>query len=345
MCQIPFQRVVGVPVVVLLGQVTSFWQIVVLTALIWFFGGIGLTLSTIFLGQYADNNKRGKSFGLMFLAFPVAMLISGAVVGWLIEWQGYPVMFTVVGLVFALFPIAAFLRPADSLVVNNEPKTKAINSSKSRLSKAFYLLLAVSFLIEASVYSSRMVMSIAMDALSFSAGAISGTSIVSGIAAILFGLIISTYSDKFGSKLFMVFGILGAVGGTLVLSVGTELWHFWLATALLFAGHTVNGAIIPAVGSSLLSKGALSKGMAKLTSMTWIAGIIGFSVTGYVIDFFGTQTLFIIATVFAVTAVVIAGWLPDPNVQSRTFVGLRRVRMWFVATVAWRLQEARMTNR
>src|SRR6266498_2801629 len=64
----------GLPALVLLGQAAALWQVVVLTAVVWFCGGIG-----------------------------------GVTCGQVVGWQGYPFMFAALGLVWASWPVAAVL--------------------------------------------------------------------------------------------------------------------------------------------------------------------------------------------------------------------------------------------
>ncbi|MDX1523712.1 MAG: MFS transporter, partial [Anaerolineae bacterium] len=291
--------VIGIPLVILMGQATAMWQIVILTGLIWFLGGIGLTLSSIFIGMAADTKARGKSFGLVFLAFPIAMLSSGIVVGQAIEWAGYAVMFAILGLFWAIFPLTAYLRPNDDSNVGSSAAASSAMAEASPLPKPFYILLLVTFLLEMGIYGSRLGLALSMESLNFSAGAISSTSIMAGGAAIVFGLMISSYSDRFGRKLFLSAGVLAAAGGATLLLGAGQLWHFWLATALLFVGNTANGAIIPALGTDLLGAKALGRGLSKLSAMTYAAGIVGFVGTGYVIDLFGSESLFAISIVTA----------------------------------------------
>ena len=311
----------GAPALLLLGQATAMWQVVILTAVTWFLGGIGLTLSSIFTGMYADNQKRGKSFGIVFMAFPAAMLLSGLIVGRLIEWQGYSVMFAAITLAWMLYPIAAFLRPKDEPLADSALSANREESAEVGFSQAFYGLLLITFLLESAIYGSRLGMSLSMDALDFSASAISSTSTVSGLVALLFGLAVSGLSDRFGRKMFLSLGILGALAGALLLSYSTQLWQFWLATALLYIGHTVNGTVIPAFGTDLLDARALSRGLSRLSAMTWIAGVVGFTATGYVVDALGGSTLYMVAIGFALMAIIVTGLLPDKEQKILTVFG------------------------
>lgn len=97
--------VLGVPALFLLGQAAEFWQVIILTAVVWFTGGIGIALVNVFTGQYATSNSRGKAFSLTFLALPLASLVAGLTVGRLAEWQGYSFMFAILALAWAGWPI------------------------------------------------------------------------------------------------------------------------------------------------------------------------------------------------------------------------------------------------
>ncbi|HSG44287.1 MAG TPA: MFS transporter [Anaerolineales bacterium] len=78
----------GTPALFLLGRVQSYWIVVALTALIWFSGGIGLSISNVLTSMHTDSSTRGKAFGLLALASPLGALIGGLVVGRLVEWSG-----------------------------------------------------------------------------------------------------------------------------------------------------------------------------------------------------------------------------------------------------------------
>jgi MFS family permease len=89
----------------------------------------------------------------------------------------------------------------------------------------------------------------------------------------------------------------------LVLATATQLWQFWLATALLFGALSANGAVAPALASDLLSKEARSHALPYLSSMRNVAGIIGFAAGGLLIDKAEPNSLYIIAGILTVAAV------------------------------------------
>ena len=68
-----------------MGQASSLWQVVILTALVWFSGGICMALVNISTGLYAGSEKRGKWFSVISLASPFGAIVGGLTVGSLIE--------------------------------------------------------------------------------------------------------------------------------------------------------------------------------------------------------------------------------------------------------------------
>ena len=103
----------GMPALVLMGQVGAMWQLIILTGIVWFAGGIGLSLLSVMTGMITDPQRRGKSFGLMSLSLPLGALAGGMTVGQLIDWSGYATMFAVLGALWIVIPLSAWgLDPA-----------------------------------------------------------------------------------------------------------------------------------------------------------------------------------------------------------------------------------------
>jgi MFS family permease len=313
----------GVPALVLLGQATALWQVVLLTASVWFCGGIGTALVSVFTGLYADGKSRGKTFSLMFLAMPLAATAGGITVGQLVTWQGYPLMFAVLAVVWAAWPLASLFGMEDKRDVRSRPAAGAANPATPRLERTFYLVLLVALLSATALYISRMGTSLSMQTLNFSARAIASTSAVGGLATIPVSLLSGTLSDRLGRKGFMILGYLLAAGGALVLSNASQLWHFWLASALVFAARSANGPVASAYATDLLAPQALSSGLSWLNSMAWIAGVLGTASAGYLADVLGTASLYPIAAALGVTAATMLV-LPRHKPQASLPAWLRR---------------------
>jgi MFS family permease len=295
----------GVPSLILLGQAAQFWQIVALTALIWFSGGVGLALVNVFTGLFADKKARGKSFSLTYLSMPLASLVAGISVGQLIEWQGYPFMFAMLALAWAAWPVMGVAGLGSWPVSPKQAQPKGNRSGRGGLGKPFAILLLATLSSTTTVYLLRLAISYSMHALAYAPGAISGTSAVGGLVTIPLTYAIGSLSDRFGRKRFLISGYMLGGLGALVLIMAGQLWHFWLATALIFMSLNAAGSVAPALASDLLSLEKRGRGLPYLGSMRNIAGIIGFASGGLLIDKAGIFTLYLIAAALSVAATLL----------------------------------------
>lgn len=317
----------GIPALVLLGQATALWQVVILTAIIWFCGGIGTASVSVLTGLYADDKRRGKSFGLMFLSLPLAGVVGGASVGQLVAWRGYPLMFAVLAVVWAGWPLVGLLIFEDKPDSKPAPSAGARNGAAprpgepSRPGLGFYLILLMALLSATTVYISRLGISLSMQGLDFSPSAVASTATVGGLVTIPITLLVGALSDRLGRRGFLMLGYLLAAAGALALSGATGLWHFWLATGLLFVARSVNGSVAAALATDLLSPETLSRGLPWLNSMNWIAGILGFASAGYLMDAMGATALYLIAATMSVMAAALLGLLPSKG-QARLAIRL-----------------------
>ena len=297
--------IIGTPALALLGQATALWQVVILTAIAWFSAGVGLALVGIFTGLHANGKNRGKAFGLTWLAYPMAGVLGGMTAGQLVTWQGYPLMFAVLGIVWFGWPVVSLFGIEYKDVSKLEKPAKRTSKLSLRPGRTFYVLLLVSLLSMITIFLSRLGTSLSMQTLNFSAGAVASTAVVGGLITIPITLWIGALSDRLGRKRFLIAGFLSGTVGALILSGATQLWHFWLAMAFLFVAITVNGSVASAYATDLLAPEALSRGLSWLKSMTYVAAIIGFATAGYVIDMVGATNLYFFGATLSIIAAII----------------------------------------
>lgn len=304
--------VVGAPALALLGQATALWQVILLTSVVWFTGGLGLTLVSILTGLCAEKESRGKSFGLMFLANPLAAVTAGLAVGQMLAWQGYPLMFGILGLFWITWPVVVLFGLEENQVCHAASRTTRNKATSSApLGSIFYLVLLAVLLSSVAVYIGRLGTSLSMHVLDFSPSAVASTAVIGGLVTIPITPMIGTLSDGLGRKRVLILAYLLATGSALILSVATQLWHFWLETALLFIVIAVNGSVAAALATDVLAPETLRRGLPWLNAMSRIAGIIGFATTGLVIDFLGAGVTYLIAAALAVMAAGLLALLPE----------------------------------
>ena len=296
--------VLGVLGVILLGQAAALWQAIILSAVVWFTGGLGLALIAVFIGQSVQKTKRGKSFGIIFLSFPLASLLSGLTVGPIFEWHGTNMMFIFLGAVYAIWPLVGWLFVKVNPIVTI--KTTQTQSAET-FGKPFYLLLIMTFLPSIAMYAGRLGISFTMTSLDFSVSAISSTTAVAGLVTIPLAIVLGTWSDKLGRQLFLLLCFMLVAVSGILLSTSTQLWQFWLASILIQVANAVRGSIFPAYATDILPPKRLAAGLTWLNGINGFAGILGLALTGLIIEQAGTTTLFVGAASLALVCLAILG--------------------------------------
>jgi MFS family permease len=291
----------GVPALALLGSATAFWQVIILTAAIWFSGAVTITLVNVLTGLLSDGERRGASFGLLFAAYPLGAVVGGAAVGQLVVWQGYAFMFAVLALIWSELPHIGLLG-LPGLSYGQAASVATEVEAAPLLGSAFMRLLLAALLSALAINVGRLGTSLSMQALGFTAGAVASTAVVSGIIAAPISIFIGRLSDRVGHRRAVLAGYALAIGGAVLLMVATDLWHFWVAATLLFVGWCVNAALTSALAADTLAPEALGRGLPQLNAMDSLASILGFAGAGYVMDAFGSFGLYLIA----VTALLLA---------------------------------------
>jgi MFS family permease len=296
--------VLGIPSLLLLGQATALWQVATLTATLWFCGGVGLAVINVFTGQHAGSQHRGKSFSLMFLAFPLGAVFGGTLVGRLVTSAGYHAMFVVLGAIWAVLPaIGIFKLKSGSEVISARAATTP--RTKVRLGPDFYRVLAMTLLASIAINTGRLGTALSMQAQDFSASAISSTGTISGLLTIPIILLIGALSDRFGRKSFLMLGYVLAGGGALSLAFATDLWMFWVAATLVLIALCTNGALASALVADTLSPLARQRGLPWINAMNPVAGVLSFASIGYLMDTFGPLPVYLAALSVAVGAALL----------------------------------------
>jgi len=301
----------GTVSLLLLGLTNALWQVVILTALVWFAGGMGLSVSNVLTTFHISPSERGKAFGLLAMTSPLGAMLGSIVIGRLVAWSGYSLMFLVIALEWSMFTFLALTRvqytPAQAA---SHSQTDKSASSAVRLGTPFLFLLTTVLLASMTVSVGRMGLSMTMKDQLFSASDVSTANAFGGLLTIPVTLMIGTYSDKLGRKSFLIMGYIFAMGCTLLLTTARELWQFWLAASMVLAARSVITAMSPAYATDIVSQGSVGKALPLVGTMNSVSGVIGFAGSGYVIDQFGTGSLYGGSTILAILAGIMVMFLP-----------------------------------
>jgi MFS family permease len=293
----------GIPALLLVGQATALWQVMVLTSIVWFCGGMLLALINVFTGLYAGDGSRGKSFSLMFLAFPLGAIFGGTTVSRLVAETSYYTLFVVLAVVWAALPVMGVLRFKSRH--DGMARRKAKASADAPLGAVFFRLLIIAVVSAFAINIGRLGMALSMQALNFAASDIAGTATVSGLLAMPAVMVIGALSDRLGRQKFLMVSFAAAAGGSITLALATQLWMFWLAATLTLVALCTNGALLAALIADRLPASAVERGLPWIHGMSPVAGTAGFLGIGYAMDTWGQGAVYTVAATMAVLAAVL----------------------------------------
>jgi predicted MFS family arabinose efflux permease len=297
----------GIPALILMGHITSFWQLVVLTSIVWFTGGIGIALVQLFTSQQAGSGGRGRIFGLQSLASPLGALLGGATVGYLIDTQGYRSMFMALALVWALWPLltACFLQNTALPTATGGKEQDTLKGNRSVLQEGHqmfgFILLAV-LLTAITISIGRLGLSLTMNALHFRPGEISSTSVVGGLSGILLMLAISASANRLSTRFILLVGFLAAVIATLLVTISSQIQFFRIAAVLFLFAQNINRSMSFALVVEALPSAGVGKKLSWVGTANWAANIVGSASVGPGLAVFGTHVFYLTVAVLPLIA-------------------------------------------
>jgi len=296
--------VLSIPATGLLSAAVSFWQLAVLTAIVFFLIGVGLGMITILAGLFAGETERGKVFGVLAINLSLGALIGGIISGPIVERWGYAVLFITAALFWITQTLTALFLQDKPFVQPQQTQAEAAPPAKSTLGAAFYLLFFANFFAFACGFIAILGRPLQMDKLGFSPSAISGVVAIGGAVSLPFPLLFGWLSDRMSRyRLVALCFLIGALG-LVVLAMSTALWHFWVATILLTAVGVSLG-VSQALVIDLVPRDALAVSLSRLGAAPTIGAVIGFPLTGYAIQTFGMTATLIVGVALTLLAIVL----------------------------------------
>ena len=292
-----------------LGQAATLWQVIVLTGLVWFTGGVGLANIDVMTGLLTNSANRGKSFSWIALTNPLGAIIGSLLVGHLVEWKGYPVMFAVLAAEYAIWPLIAILFLRERPLAAGRA-SHAASTTSAGPNRIFHFLLLSLLLSAMSISVNRLGLSLSMKELHYSASAITGANVIGGLVTIPVVLWFGKLSDRLGRKLFLLSGYLLAALGGLTLLLAGHLWHFWLVAATTLIARSISASLASAMATDILPPAAIGRSLPWVSAVSWIAGVIGFAASGIVIDLVGAASLFAIAGLLSLGSASLVSTFP-----------------------------------
>lgn len=295
----------GVPTLLLLGHVQALWQVVALTAILWFCGGMDIALVSVFTGLHTRDTNRGKSFSLVSLSIPLGSLLGGATIGYLVNHFGYSLMFIVLGIIWMALPVLGLFAIQDTQQKSGAAGVSKLNKMPARLGARFSVLLLIALLSSVAINMGRLGNSLSMQNLEYSTSSIASSATISGLIAIPLTLLIGFLSDRLGHRHFLALTCLLAAGAAVSLGFASELWQFWLVATLVLVAFCINGAMLSALATNLLPAPQLGRGLSLVNTASSTGSILSFISTGYLLEWLGQRTLFLMAAILPILAALV----------------------------------------
>ena len=256
-----------------------------LTACVWFFGGLGLALISILAGMSAGEKERGTIFGILALTGGLGAAGGGLGSGWLVNNWGYTTMFSAFAAFTFLWPLSAlFLEEREN---SNSQYEEDLPQKPKPLGRSYFLLFSASIMVATTGFFAQLTRSLAMSDMGFAPLEISSTGVAGGLVSMPLPLLMGWLSDRIGRKSSLVLGYLTACAALALLAFSGVLWHFWFVIVLSSFAQGSSRAIGNAWVTDLVPSESLGKGLALFGSSVWIGGIVGFALAGYLLQHLG----------------------------------------------------------
>ncbi len=294
--------IIMIPIIWLISQVHNLGELVGLTALLWFAGGLELALISILAGLSAGANERGKIFGILAATSGLGAVIGAFAIGWLVDHWGYSVMFKTLAIFTCILPVASL--PLEEKGSNPVEARNKPEGESHALDRNFYWLFAATILFTIPIDAALLIRSLVMDAMGFSSLEITSTGAISGLVAIPFPFILGWISDRIGRKTFLYATYLLGFVFIVILAASTQFWHFLLAFAIYgiaTGAYTIGNALV----TDLVPRESLGRGLSTISAALWIGGVIGYGGSGILLQGLGLGITITIVAIAAIAAVAL----------------------------------------
>ncbi len=296
--------VINIPIIWLIGQASTIWQIALFAGCTWFLTGLEVVLISILTGLFANPATRGKVFGILTISEGIIAILTGLTFGRVVDLYGFSTLFAIIAVFELLLPIfALFLKDKPTREIKPQKLLKKPSrQSHLNLDKAFVLLLGSQLIAGMAIHVGSLGRSLTMTELGFSAAAISSTVAIGGIVSLPLRPILGEISDRINREFIMALLHGFTAIALIILIMAESLVQFWIGFAFLYISF-IRGSVGAAMVTDFMNRDSLGRGMALYNVANRIGGILGFLITGYAIQNFGKTSTLVGATVLPVIGI------------------------------------------
>jgi MFS family permease len=292
-----------VPLTWLMGSATTLSQLTLLTGVTWLIGSMMAAMVGILAGLFAGEHERGRVFGLIGLSVGIGGTIGSFAAGPIVNQWGYPALFQVAALGYAVVPLAGLFL-TDRFTPRSQPQQVVTQRPSFFTNRTFLLLFCASVVIHIANSQIALGKPLIMDSLHFDAASISAAGAIGSLIGVPLPFLVGWLSDRLGRKPFIVLCYLTQVIGLLILTSSSILWHFWIISILqVMVGNSIVAG--QALVTDSFSKESLGTVLSLFGASPWIGFVIGFSLSGTAMNTFGMTPSLLLGVGISLVAIVL----------------------------------------
>jgi MFS family permease len=264
-------------------------------------------ISTL-IGLQAQENERGRVFGMTGFITGLGPVISGFLYGKIVDSYGFITLLTLNLAISVLWTILSLFYKAPPEPVSLKKGER--QPGRPSVPGSFYLVVVAAILGWFSINGGKLGITLVMTELEFSADEISLTVGVASLVALAMPLFLGWLSDHSGRKpLLLGLNFLG-LAGLFLTSRGQGLTEFCVASSLLSLYSCFSG-LSNAFVTDLVPKESLGFGLSLINGTSFIAGIFSSALFGLTINSLGPTTPFLIVMLLPLVVALLLGGLKE----------------------------------
>jgi MFS family permease len=287
----------------LMGRAEEFWQLAILTTIVYFLIGVGAITINILGGLFAGASERGKVFGILAINTSLGALLGGAVSGTIVDHLGYPGLFLLAAGCWMLQSlISLFLQ--DRVLTEELQEIESIQPERSALGSTFYLFMLANLIAFGAGFIAVLGRPLLMDKLHFDVASISGVVAIGGAVSLPLPFLFGWLSDRMNRYWLIIFCFLANAIGLFMLAGSLSLWHFGVS-AILLSGTGVSLGIGPALVTDFVQPKSLGWALSWYNFSPSVGGILSFALAGYAFQGLGMYATFMGGALLTLIAVIL----------------------------------------